>query len=53
MQIVFDERGKVIWITDDEIASIVNYIKSKGRVSVQQLARESNKLIRLEGKLYF
>ncbi|KAF6021424.1 hypothetical protein EB796_020267 [Bugula neritina] len=44
---VLDDRGKFIYITMDELQSVAKFIKQRGRVSIQELAESSNKLIRL------
>lgn len=45
---IFDDRGKFIYITEDEMNKVVDFIKQRGRVSIQELARESNRLIKLD-----
>lgn len=45
---IIDERGKYIYITKKEMESVLNYIKSKGRVSRADLLIECNKLIKLD-----
>lgn len=44
---VIDDRGKFIYITPEELDSIVKFIKQHGRVSIQELAESSNRLINL------
>jgi len=44
---VLDDRGKFIYITMDELSSVAGWINSKGRVSLEEIQRESNKLIKL------
>jgi hypothetical protein len=44
---VLDDRGKFIFITLDELQSVASWIAKKGRVSVPDVQRESNKLIKL------
>jgi len=44
---VLDDRGKFIYITQDELESVAKFIKQRGRVSIQELAECSNRLIRL------
>lgn len=50
LQVLFDEKGKIIYLTDEEINSVANYINKQGRVSVKDLSRQSNKLINLTEK---
>jgi hypothetical protein len=45
---VFDDRGKYIYITQEELEEVVKYIDGQGRVSIRQLARACNRIIRLE-----
>jgi hypothetical protein len=42
--------GKYVYLTQNEMQSIVEYIKSKGRVNRAELAAECNKLIRVNPK---
>lgn len=44
---VIDERGKYIYVTPSEMAAVTKFIKFRGRVSIEEIARESNKLIDL------
>jgi CTP-dependent riboflavin kinase len=47
---VIDDRGKFICVTEDEMKAVAKYMKRRGRVSVMDLAVESNKLIDLTPK---
>lgn len=44
---VLDDRGKFIYITTDELEAVAKFINQRGRVSIQELAESSNRLIRL------
>ena len=44
---VFDDRGKFIYITEEEMRAVGKFVVNKGRVSIAALAAESNKLINL------
>ena len=44
---VLDDRGKFIYITQDEYEAVAKFIKQRGRVSIAELAESSNKLINL------
>lgn len=56
---IIDERGKFIYITQDEVctlefltyrckmSAVARFIKLKGRVSINEIQRESNNLINL------
>ncbi|XP_051785406.1 DDRGK domain-containing protein 1 [Erpetoichthys calabaricus] len=45
---VIDDRGKFIYITQEEMCAIAEYIKKRGRVSIAELAQASNSLINLK-----
>lgn len=45
---VMDDRGKYIYISDDEMNAVVKFIKQRGRVSKADLSENSHKLIRLQ-----
>ena len=47
---VIDDRGKFICVTEDELKAVAKFMKRRGRVSVMDLAVESNKLIDLTPK---
>lgn len=47
---VIDDRGKFIYITEEELQAVKKYIERRGRVSRAELCAESNRLIRLEPK---
>ncbi|MCO5565073.1 hypothetical protein L7F22_018744 [Adiantum nelumboides] len=47
---VMDDRGKFIYISMEEMKSVAEYIKSRGRVSIAHLAGKSNEFIDLEPK---
>jgi Mn-dependent DtxR family transcriptional regulator len=42
-----DDRGKYISVTREEMEKVAKFITRKGRVSIEDVARESNKLINL------
>ncbi|OQR73065.1 DDRGK domain-containing protein 1-like [Tropilaelaps mercedesae] len=44
---VIDDRGKFISITREELEEIARFIKIRGRVSIQELVENSNRLINL------
>lgn len=45
---VMDDRGKFIYITEEELSAVAKFINQRGRVSIADLAAHSNRLIRLE-----
>eukprot|EP01133_Synstelium_polycarpum_P003495 gene3495-3994_t len=47
---VIDDRGKFIYVTRQEMESVAKFIARKGRVTIDQIAKESNKLIDLTPK---
>ncbi|XP_030373564.1 DDRGK domain-containing protein 1 [Scaptodrosophila lebanonensis] len=44
---VIDDRGKFIYVSEEELAAVAKFIKQRGRVSITELAESSNKLINL------
>jgi len=44
---VIDDRGKFIYISQEELEAVAKFIKQQGRVSISDLALNSNKLISL------
>ncbi|XP_053708959.1 DDRGK domain-containing protein 1-like [Synchiropus splendidus] len=45
---VIDDRGKFIFITPEELDSVAQFIRNRGRVSITELAQASNSLINLQ-----
>ncbi|KAK2713016.1 DDRGK domain-containing protein 1-like [Artemia franciscana] len=45
---VMDDRGKFIYIAQEELEAVAKFIRQRGRVSISELVQESNKLINLE-----
>jgi hypothetical protein len=45
---VIDDRGKFIYITTQEMMNVADFMRQRGRVSMMELAKQSNKLIDLE-----
>lgn len=48
---VMDDRGKYIYISQEELQAFAKFIKQRGRVSLTELAEGSNKLINLQPKV--
>ncbi|XP_040275271.1 DDRGK domain-containing protein 1 [Bufo bufo] len=44
---VIDDRGKFIYITEEEMTAVAQFIRQRGRVSISELAQATNKLINL------
>uniref|UniRef100_A0A182R0H1 DDRGK domain-containing protein 1 n=1 Tax=Anopheles farauti TaxID=69004 RepID=A0A182R0H1_9DIPT len=44
---VIDDRGKFIYISEAELKSVAKFIKQRGRISITELAENSNQLIHL------
>lgn len=42
---VIDDRGKFIYISEEELEAVAKFIKQRGRVSISELAEHSNTLI--------
>lgn len=45
---VIDDRGKFIFISEQELLAVAKFIKQRGRVSILELAESSNNLINLK-----
>ncbi|KAI1731756.1 DDRGK domain-containing protein [Ditylenchus destructor] len=45
---VFDDRGKFVYVTDDELQAVAKFINQRGRVTLQELVEYSNHLISLD-----
>ncbi|OIW12091.1 hypothetical protein TanjilG_06296 [Lupinus angustifolius] len=50
---VMDDRGKYIYISQEEMKAVADYIKRQGRVSISHLASKSNQFIDLEPKDHY
>jgi len=50
---VMDDRGKFIYISQEEMKAVADYIKRQGRVSISHLASKSNQFIDLEPKVQY
>ncbi|KAG5345011.1 DDRGK protein, partial [Acromyrmex heyeri] len=44
---VIDDRGKFIYISEDELEAVAKFMRQRGRVSITELAENSNNLINL------
>lgn len=44
---VIDDRGKFIYISEDELEAVAKFVRQRGRVSIAELAENSNNLITL------
>jgi len=47
---VMDDRGKFIFISEEELKAVAKFIKQRGRISIAELAESSNTLITLQEK---
>ena len=47
---VVDDRGKFIYISQEELEAVASFVKQKGRVSITELVNCSNSLINLQPK---
>lgn len=48
---VIDDRGKFIYVSQEEMESVVKFIKQRGRVSISELVEHSNILINMTPKV--
>lgn len=44
---VIDDRGKFIYVSREEMEAVAKFIRQRGRVSISELAENSNNLINL------
>ena len=44
---MIDDRGKFIYISQEELEAVARFIRQQGRLSIQDLAASSNRLIKL------
>lgn len=44
---VIDDRGKFIYISEEELKAVAKFIRQRGRVSIAELAENSSSLINL------
>jgi len=44
---VMDDRGKFVYISEDELSKFAKFIKQRGRVSIADLVENSNQVINL------
>ena len=44
---VIDDRGKFIYISQVELETVAKFINNRGRVSITELAENSNRLVSL------
>lgn len=44
---VIDDRGKFIYISQEELEAVAKFVKQRGRVSISELVENSNQLINL------
>ncbi len=48
---VVDDRGKFIYISEEEMKAVAQFIKQRGRVSITELVSSSNRLINLQPEI--
>lgn len=44
---VIDDRGKFIYISQEELEAVAKFVRQRGRISITELAENSNRLINL------
>lgn len=45
---VMDDRGKFIYISEEELLKVKKFIEQRGRVNIAELAKSSNELVNLK-----
>ena len=48
---VMDDRGKFIYISEEELHKVKRFIEHRGRVHIAELAKSSNELISLKSTI--
>ena len=48
---IVDDRGKFIYITEQEMDKVAKFVQRRGRLGFAELSKECNKLIRLDGEV--
>jgi hypothetical protein len=48
---VMDERGKYIYVSPEEMQVVAEFVRSRGRVAIAELAARSSTLIDLDAKV--
>ena len=48
---IVDDRGKFIYITEEEMEKVAKFVQRRGRLGFAELSKECNKLIRLNGEV--
>nr|CAD7194566.1 unnamed protein product [Timema douglasi] len=48
---VVDDRGKFIYVSQEELEAVAKFVKQRGRVSITELAESSNQLINLNSSV--
>lgn len=48
---VMDDRGKFIYISEEELHKVKRFIEQRGRVHIAELAKSSNELISLKSTI--
>ena len=44
---VMDDRGKFIYVSEDEMAAVAKFVRQRGRVAIADLSENSHRLIAL------
>lgn len=47
---IMDDRGKFIYLTEEELDTVAKFIQRRGRLGIAELSKECMKLIRLDGE---
>eukprot|EP00049_Salpingoeca_infusionum_P018260 m.356421 g.356421 ORF g.356421 m.356421 type:complete len:336 (-) comp17541_c0_seq1:2882-3889(-) len=50
LQGVKDDRGKYIYTTDEELQALADFIRQRGRISIDDIVKNSGRFVSLEGE---
>ena len=45
---VMDDRGKFIYISEEELNKVKTFVEQRGRINIAELAKSSNELVNLK-----
>lgn len=48
---IMDDRGKYIYVSEEELKNVCTFIKQRGRVSISELAQSSSELINMKPEI--
>lgn len=53
MTVVVDDRGKMVFITDEEMKKVADLIQTEGRVSIQRLSKLCGNIIDMNSSSFY